>query len=534
MSMLAGGAAVALSATAALAADDWPMATYDVANTRHAVGETIIGVDNVARLAPKATIATGGNNWATAIIGAEGAFIVDQGGMLSNVDPKTGEVAWQHPISDYNGVENSVVRTSPVYGGGMVFMGDRGGANMIAVDAASGDLVWITDLDAHPNAQITGSPIILGDVLYVGVSSAGAYQQVDGRIRSNFRGSLVALDINTGDELWRSYTIPENGGAMDSWSGGAIISSPAIDVASDTIYFHGDHYYGQPEEVLECLTAAPDDWDPSCYPPDALANALIAADLHTGEVKWSFIASGPDAYEMVCSELPSITWQIPVQHFRMCPPAGDWVNWGFAVGSPNLFTATIDGVERELVGVGQKSGFYWTFDAHTGEVVWATWVGPFSEPGGLAQGAAYDGERLYVSVANMEYTPHFVGMAPCAGGVCAMSDHDETPIWGGSWAALDPATGAILWQTAEPSNSPVYGSPTVANGVVYVSSLAPTGSQMFALSAETGEILWEFEAGGSVTSNPAVVDGHVYWGSGFGLFGGAPNDKFYVFTVDGR
>ena len=54
---------------------------------------------------------------------------------------------------------------------------------------------------------------------------------------------------------------------------------------------------------------------------------------------------------------------------------------------------------------------------------------------------------------------------------------------------------------------------------------------MFALDAETGEILWGFASGGSVAAHPAVADGKVYWGSGFPLFGGAANDKTFVFAL---
>ena len=410
-----------------------------------------------------------------------------------------GRSLWSKQLSEYNGVAGSVARTSAVYADEMVLVGDRGGANLIAIDAATGRLVWITDLEAHPNAQVTGSPIVMGDRVYVGVSSARASDIVEGKIRSTLRGSVVALDVHTGEIVWRRHTIPSNGGAANSWSGGAVISSPAIEPQRGTIYFHGDHYYSQPDEVTACLAAALNDWDPRCYPEDALANALIAADVDTGAPKWTFLATGADAYEIACGEIPSITWQRPVEHNRLCPPLGDWVNWGFAVGSPNLFSAEIGGVTRDLVGVGQKSGFYWALDADTGAVVWVTWVGPFSEPGGLAQGGVFDGERIYVSVANLENTPHFVGQAPCPGGICGAGNPTPgtaQPIWGGSWAAPDPATGEILWQTAEPNNARVYGSPVVANGVVFVGSMAPTADQMFALDAATGGILWRFAAGG--------------------------------------
>ena len=70
---------------------------------------------------------------------------------------------------------------------------------------------------------------------------------------------------------------------------------------------------------------------------------------------------------------------------------------------------------------------------------------------------------------------------------------------------------------------------TVANGVVYASSMAklPTQKQMFALDAATGAILWQFGAGSSVNSGPAVVTGSVYWGTGYSRSGveGSGNNR---------
>ncbi|MFA5582097.1 MAG: PQQ-binding-like beta-propeller repeat protein [Paracoccaceae bacterium] len=524
-------------APGALIGADWPSAAYDIRNNRFVADESTISPDNVGQLAPVNVITTMGNTWATAVGGDGRMFFPDAAGGIWAVDTETADVIWSAKVQDFTGNERGNIRSSAVYTDGMVIMGDRNGANILALDAESGDLLWQTDIDDHPNALVTGSPVAHDGRVYFGVSSLGAYEDVDGKLQSNFRGSVVGLDLSNGQEVWRFYTIPENNGALDSWSGGAVISSVAIDEERGTIYLHGDHYYSQPDDVIACMHAAPNDWDASCYPDDALANALVAADIDTGEVKWSYTASGAEAYEIACGEIPNIAYQIPVGHDRMCPPLGDWVNWGFAVGSPNLFTAEIDGETRDLVGVAQKSGFYWVFDADSGEIVWVKWVGPYSEPGGLAQGAAFDGERLYISVANFEFTPHFIGKAGCIGGICgddAAPEAGATPIWGGSWAALDPATGDLIWQTAEPANARVYGSPVVANGVVFAGSMAAEGDQMFALDAETGEILWRFAAGGSAKANPAVVDGRVYWGSGFTLFGGVPNDQFYVFGLNGE
>jgi polyvinyl alcohol dehydrogenase (cytochrome) len=62
--------------------------------------------------------------------------------------------------------------------------------------------------------------------------------------------------------------------------------------------------------------------------------------------------------------------------------------------------------------------------------------------------------------------------------------------------------------------------------------MAHTGDQMYALHAATGQILWQYAAGGSVVAGPAVVDGTVYWGSGYARTGGVGNDQFYAFSVE--
>jgi polyvinyl alcohol dehydrogenase (cytochrome) len=107
-------------------------------------------------------------------------------------------------------------------------------------------------------------------------------------------------------------------------------------------------------------------------------------------------------------------------------------------------------------------------------------------------------------------------------------------ITGGSWAALDPATGEIEWQTPDPQGEADLGALTVANGVLYAGSMAHTGNEMYALDTSTGEILWEFPAGGSVVAGPAVVDGTVYWGSGYARTGGSGNNQFFAFSRGGK
>ena len=75
------------------------------------------------------------------------------------------------------------------------------------------------------------------------------------------------------------------------------------------------------------------------------------------------------------------------------------------------------------------------------------------------------------------------------------------------------------------------GSVSVANGVMYAGSYS---GQMYALDGTNGNILWNFASGGSVIDGPSIVDGVVYWGSGYGSFPpGTGNNKVYAFGLAG-
>src|SRR5207248_583396 len=102
-------------------------------------------------------------------------------------------------------------------------------------------------------------------------------------------------------------------------------------------------------------------------------------------------------------------------------------------------------------------------------------------------------------------------------------------VTSGAWSALDVTTGKILWQTADPVKDIDMGSVSVANGVVYAPSYS---GNMHALNAETGQILWTFASGGSVLDGPSIVNGMIFWGSGYKKIPpGTPNNKVYAFGL---
>ena len=106
------------------------------------------------------------------------------------------------------------------------------------------------------------------------------------------------------------------------------------------------------------------------------------------------------------------------------------------------------------------------------------------------------------------------------------ADGSQTTTKGGFWAAIDVASGKVLWRPPT-RNRPSTGAMSLANGVIYAGSLIGDGNNMYALNAETGAVLWTFASGGAVASGAAIVGGTVFWGSGYR---GGDNDKLYAFS----
>ena len=135
-------------------------------------------------------------------------------------------------------------------------------------------------------------------------------------------------------------------------------------------------------------------------------------------------------------------------------------------------------------------------------------VGPGSAYGGMLWGSATDGSHIYVAIGNFYAKSYRIRSA--TGRTSATS--------GGSWAALDAATGKILWQVADPQQAADVGYVTTASGLVYAGSTAAAGNDMYVLDAATGTILWHFASGAPVVSGAAIAGGSVYWGSGYAMF----------------
>ena len=452
----------------------WPLAGRDLGNTRSNPDEHVIGDGTVSQLQKRWSVPFSGNLTGTPSVVDGAVYLPDRSGTLTSFDAASGAVRWTHPVSSYTGLSGDSTRNTAVAGGRVVF-GDRPGsgqgARLVAVDAATGALLWATVIDTQPSSQITGAPAIDGNVAYIGVSS----KEEESATCCSFRGSVVAVDVTTGAVLWRTYTAPAGYTGNAVWS-----SAPVVDHATGLLYVGTGNNYTVPAGV--CMAPG----QTGCTPPakDDYVDALLALQLTTGTPEWALSTLSSDVSSHVCST--------PVT----CGPDFDFGS------DPNLFTAVINGDPRQLLGIGQKSGIYWAVDAVTGALVWQTRVGPGGTGGGIQWGSATDGLRIYVAEVNDQSAPW--SLVPS--GVSTA---------GGFFSALDPATGRILWQTADPQGAKDFGYVSVANGVVYAGSGAGSGTTMYALSARLGTVLWSYASGGSVMGGAAIVDGRVYWASGY-------------------
>ena len=530
---VAAGLSCLYCSNGALAQSSWPMFGQNIGNT--ASNTSDISAKNVNKLQPKWTFTTGGDVSARAAVVNGVAYFPDWQGNLYAVNASTGKQIWSHQLSDYSsstGIisQGTFSRTSPAVVNGVVYIGTQWVPSgptgwLLAINATTGALVWKTQPDPlNPFPAITASPVVANGTVYVGMTSNEEYAASDPSYPCcSVRGCVVAVNAGTGVVLWQTFTTPVGYSGANVWG-----SNPVVDVARGTVFVATGNNYSHPTDLAPasgphpnykaCIDAG--GTEATCLSSDNHVDSILALDMTTGAIKWATrlmnwnqagVVNGSDDWNTACFVPP----------FTDCPPplpGGPDYDFGSA---PNEITYQSATGPKTIIGAGQKSGIYYALDPDTGAVLWATQVGPGSSLGGMEWGQATDGTRIYVAIANFYGIPYAAGSA-------------------GSWAALDPATGHILWQTADPNGAFDIGPVTVANGVVYAGSMggpsSTTAPTLFALDATNGKFLWNFPAGSSVNAGASIVKDTVYWGSGYSRFGptlGTGNNKFYAFTLSG-
>jgi polyvinyl alcohol dehydrogenase (cytochrome) len=498
-------AAVIAGFSSQVMAGDWPWIGGNISNTRHAPDEKLIGPDNAAKLAPVWSTAVRGVQQETPVADATTLYVANGQGGLFWISRADGKIIREVNVATAIGVPGVSARGLGLSDTAVIF-GTRSAPYVAAFDKATGALLWKAKVDDHALASVTQPPLVYKGRVYVGTSGLGEEVQASFPTYKeccSFRGGVVALDAATGKLLWKTYTIPEG------FSGGTVWSRmPAIDVKRNTLYITTGNLFRTPKPVQDCVDKAKAAKDAkallTCWPANTWNDAIIALNPDTGAIKWGFRADHMDIFTGAC----------------LRPDLGAFCGGGDDVDFGNGAL-----IWNDLVGAGQKSGTFWALNPDTGKVVWNTSVGPAGPTGGMLKGSATDGTRIYAAEGNAKQVYHFPKSHTLI---------DGQTIKYGSFAAMDAQSGKIIWQVPDPAgvefpgndneckvDSPredcggafPKGPVTVANGVVYACSTAPTGP-MYAFNAATGALLWTHKSGAACDSGAAVIDGVVYWVGG--------------------
>ena len=433
-------------------------------------------------------------------------FVASENGEVHALDPRTGCTLWTFKAQ-------AGVRTAPVVGESRdaqghrrfaVFFGD-GRANAYAVDAETGVQLWTRKIDDHASASITSSPVTHAGRVFIGVQGLSE----EGRGATNnyaccsFRGSLVALDANSGNIAWKTYTIDptqprtknKDGVQMFGPAGGAIWSAPSIDVKRGLVYATTGNAYADP--------------------PQKMTNAVIAFDQKTGAIRWFNQIIPADQWAMGC--------QAKNPDNPACPET---------LGPDFDFSATpmIAKVDRrELLVVPQKSAIVYALDPdQQGRIVWQARFGQGSGLGGQ-WGGAVDGTNFYSGVND------FLTGNP--GGMQAIRLRDGASVW------KMPPQPLLCGEKRQGCGAGQGGAVTAIPGAVF--SGAHDGG-LRAYATTDGRILWQYDTNQSfstvngVKANGASMDGPgaivaggmLYVNSGYGGLVGRPGNVLLAFGLD--
>jgi polyvinyl alcohol dehydrogenase (cytochrome) len=432
-------------------------------------------------------------------------FVASENGEVHALDPKTGCTYWTYKADAGIRTALSVGPYKARTGNGYaVYFGDSK-ANVYAVDANSGQRIWSVKADEHPSAALTGAPTVYGGKLFVPVQGLNEEGQ-GGRGKyecCTFRGSVAAYDANTGQRLWKYYTVTEpkprgkNKDGIQTWgpAGGGIWSSPTIDVRRRMVYIATGNGYADP--------------------PQPTTDAIIALDIETGAVKWVRQVTPNDQWTLGCQA------QNPDK--PECPSTLG-PDFDFSA-SPTLTRAN----GRDLIVLPQKAGVAWALDPdNEGNVVWQFRIGQGSGLGGQ-WGAASDGQNMYVGVND------FLTNNP--GGMHAIRLADGKPLW-----HVGPQP-TLCKKEERGCNAAQGGAVTVIPGAALSGSL---DGGLRAYSTTDGKIIWQFDTNrpfetiNGVTANgagmdgpgPVVAGGMLFVNSGYGGLVGRPGNVLLAFGVD--
>ena len=510
-----GAAEVALCADRAITLDATvPGWGFDPANTRFQ-GDTAIDAANVGSLELAwafglPDVAEGRSH---PVVTSDTVFVAAVSGHVFALDRDTGCTKWRHAAG-------TPLRTPLSLGSAgrraALFFGDVG-TTVHAVDALTGEPIWMREVGLFDASMLTGGIAQHEGTLFVPVSAFGVALARNPEYECcRSHGAVRALDAATGEIRWTTRMTPpaektyrsDVGTQMWGPSGAAVWTTPTVDAQ------RGRVYVGTGENTST--------------PATDLSDAIVALDMETGEIAWSFQATAGDAFNMACG-------------FRRGPSCPKEDGPDFDFGATPVLTRLPDG--RDMLVAGQKSGVVHALDAEDGSVLWQTRLSDGTALGGVHWGIAVSGGRVVVPIADPEFPiPRY------------------TPRPG--VYALDLATGDVVWShpaergcelegrsraagEAWPECSFFYGFSAAASATAQLAFAASLDGTAYAFSLDDGAVLWSYDtvrpfetvngvdAHGGAIDNPGiqVAGDMLFVQSGYALFGQMPGNVLLAFRL---
>ena len=335
-------------------AADWPM--WRRSYTAQGFSPlTQVNPDTVGRL---------GLSWARALapgtnaiepLVRDGIIFINSSHVINALDGSNGDLIWEHRYTaKARGVPVSQPRNMALWGDTLIV--PTGDAHLIALDARTGALRWKHVIaEADDGFQLTSGPIIVDGIILQGVAGCSSFLKD--------HCFAVAVDIVTGEELWRFETVADAGEfGGDTWNdapdearyGGSIWTAPSYSPKFNLVYFGtGQTYHVGP--LLEPKS------ETSRANSGLFTNSTLAIRPNTGKLIWHYQHFARDVWDF---------------------------DWGF---ERTLIDAVIAGQPRTLLVTIGKLGIIDVLDAQTGayldshDLGFQTLVEKIDEMGGSKQ-----------------------------------------------------------------------------------------------------------------------------------------------------
>ena len=239
--------------------------------------------------------------------------------------------------------------------------------------------------------------------------------------------------------------------------------------------------------------------------------APVALDPDTGAVLWTATGAEGTTTPAVAEGMVVVGSGIDNDYYGIDARTGE-TRWSFSTSYGAFSQPTVFGHD---VLVGSIEGLLRSLDTRTGAMVWSRSIGdPIGGSPAVWGGRAYVATQLRRWVAAVDArTGAVLWTVKLAGG-----GTESSPVLSagtlyvlayGSLIAFDATTGRIRWQT-DGLGGHYDATPAVADGRVYVASRIP--SQVAAVDAKTGAVLWTTPVDQDLWSSVSVANGVVYAG----------------------